>query len=167
MAANRLHAALWLLPLKAGRPTTQMFPGVARVVDARFSPDGHWIAYVSAQSGREQIYLQAFPGPGERVQVSTEGGREPVWAPDGSELYFRTTTKFMAVDAKAGPTLAVGKPRLLLEGDFRLTHHDYGLLPDGRHFIMIQPAGKKPPAELHVVVNWSDEVKARLGAASN
>jgi serine/threonine-protein kinase len=160
-------AALWLQPLKAGAPPTQMFPGVARVVDARFSPDGHWIAYVSAQSGRAQVYLQAFPGPGERVQVSTEGGSEPVWAPNGSELYFRTPTKFMAVDVKARPALAVGKPRLLFEGEFRLTHHDYGLLPDGRHFIMIQPVGKKPPAELHVVVNWSDELKARLAAARN
>lgn len=58
-------------------------------------------AYVSAQSGRAQVYLQAFPGPRERVQVSTEGGREPVWAPNGSELYFRTPTKFVAVDVKA------------------------------------------------------------------
>ena len=131
------------------------------------APARHWIAYVSAQSGRAQVYLQAFPGPGERVQVSTEGGSEPVWAPNVSELYFRTPTKFMGVDVKARPALAVGKPRLLFEGEFRLTHHDYGLLPDGRHFIMIQPVGKKPPAELHVVVNWSDELKARLAAARN
>src|ERR1700738_5217757 len=127
---------------RQARPPPQSFPGVARVVDARFSPDGHWIAYVSAQSGRAQVYLQAFPGPGERVQVSTEGGREPVWAPNGSELYFRTPTKFMAVDVKARPALAVGKPRLLFAGDFLLSHHDYGLLPNGRHFIMIQPVGK-------------------------
>lgn len=80
---------------------------------------GHWIAYVSAQSGRAQVYLQAFPGPGERVQVSTEGGSEPVWAPNGSELYFRTPTKSMAVDVKGRPALAVGKPRLLFEGEFR------------------------------------------------
>jgi hypothetical protein len=145
-----------------------MFPGVARVFDARFSPDGHWIASASAQSGRAQIYLQAFPGPGERVQVSTDGGREPVWAPDGSQLYFRNGTKFMAVDVKTRPTLAVGKPRLMFEGDFVLSHHDYGILPDGRHFIMIQPVGgKMPPAELHVVVNWSEELKARLAAAHN
>jgi len=158
-------AALWQLPIKASAQPKQMFPDVGRVVDARFSPDGHWIAYVSAQSGRAQVYLQAFPGPGERVPVSTDGGREPVWAPNGSELYYRTATKFMAVDVKARPALAVGKPRLLFEGDFLLTHHDYGITPDGRHFIMIQPVGKKPPAELHVVVNWSDELRARLASA--
>jgi eukaryotic-like serine/threonine-protein kinase len=160
-------AALWLQPVKAGAQPKQMFPGVARVVDARFSPDGHWVAYVSAQSDRAQVYLQAYPGPGERVQVSTDGGREPVWAPNGSELYFRTATKFMAVDVKARPALSVGKPRLLFEGNFLLSHHDYGLLPDGRHFIMIQPVGKMPPAELHVVVNWADELKARLAAGRN
>lgn len=101
------------------------------------------------------------------MQVSTDGGLEPLWAPNGSELYFRTATKFMAVDVKARPELAVDKPRLLFEGDFLLSHHDYGLMPDGRHFIMIQPVGKTPPAELHVVVNWSDELKSRLAAARN
>jgi eukaryotic-like serine/threonine-protein kinase len=159
-------AALWRLPIKGSAQPKQMFPGVARVMDARFSPDGHWIAYVSAQSGLAQVYLQAFPGPGERVQVSTDGGREPVWAPNGSELYFRAATKFMAVGVKARPALAVGKPRLLFEGDFLLTHHDYGILPDGRRFIMIQPVGGKlMPAEMHVVVNWSEELKARVSAA--
>ncbi len=165
-AAN--DAALWLLPFKASAQPKQIFSGVARVVDARFSPDGHWIAYVSSQSGRAQVYVQAFPGPGERVQVSTDGGREPMWAPNGLELYFRTTTKFLAVEVKARPTLAVSKPRVLFEGNFRLSHHDYGMMPDGRHFIMIQPVGgNRTPAELHVVVNWSDELKARLSAVHN
>jgi eukaryotic-like serine/threonine-protein kinase len=97
------EAALWMLPMKPGAQAKQMFPGVALVFDARFSPDGHWIAYVSAQSGRAQVYLQAYPGPGERVQVSMDGGREPFWAPDGSQLYFRTPTQVMAVDLKTQP----------------------------------------------------------------
>jgi len=161
------EAALWRMSMETGAKPTQMFPGVARVADARFSPDGHSIAYVSAQSGRSQVYLQPYPGPGERVQVSTDGGREPFWAPNGSELYFRTAMKFMSVDVKTKPALAVGKPRVLFEGDFELSHHDYGLLPDGRHFIMIQPVGKVPPGELHVVVNWADELRTRLAAARN
>ncbi len=164
-AAN--DAALWQLPIKGSAQPKQMFAGVALVVDARFSPDGHWIAYVSAQSGLAQVYLQAFPGLGERVQVSTDGGSEPVWAPDGSHLYFRWADKFMAVDVKTRPALAVSKPQLMFEGDYVLSHHDYGILPDGRHFVMIQPVGKKPPTELHVVVNWSEELKTRLAAARN
>lgn len=166
-APEKNEAALWMLSVKAGGPPKQMFPGVARVYDARISPDGRWIAYVSAQSGRSQVYLQAYPGPGERVQVSTEGGLEPVWSPNGAELYFRTATRLMAVDVKGNPALAVDKPRVVFEGEYRLTHHDYGLLPDGHHFIMIQPVGKKPPAELHVVVNWAEELKARLSSKSN
>ncbi len=160
-------AALWRLPMEAHAQPKQLFPGVARVHDARVSPDGRWIAYVSAQSGESQVYVQAYPVPGERIQVSVDGGREPVWAPNGEELYFRTPTKFMAAEVRSRPALAVGKPRLLFEGNYRLAHHDYGLLPDGRHFIMIQPVGKKPPAELHVVVNWSEELKARLAAPRN
>ncbi len=157
-------AALWLLPLEAGARPTRLLPGIGRVYDGRFSPDGRWIAYVSAQSGRPQVYVQAYPGPGDRVQVSSDGGREPLWAPNGAELYFRTPTKLMAVEVKTGPALVVGKPRLLFEGDFLVSHHDYGLLPDGRHFIMIQPVGPKPPEELHVVVNWADELKAKVPA---
>ncbi|HET7345754.1 MAG TPA: hypothetical protein VFJ10_00375, partial [Acidobacteriaceae bacterium] len=155
-------AALWRMAVQTGAQPIQMFPGVARVEDARFSPDGHWIAYVSAQSGASQVYVQPYPGPGERVQVSTDGGREPVWAPNGSQLYFRNRTKFMSVDVSTHPALAVGKARVLFEGNFLLTHHDYGLLPDGHHFIMIQQLGDTPPTDLHVVVNWADELKSRL-----
>ncbi len=117
------------------------------------------------QSGRPQVYVQAYPGPGERVQVSTDGGREPLWAPNGTELYFRTATRLMAATVKTTPQLEVGKPRLLFEGDFLMTHHDYGLLPDGRHFVLIQAVSTVPPAEVHVVVNWADELRARLAAA--
>ncbi len=165
LSANLYDATLSVLALKGNAKPKQLFPEIARVFDARLSPDGHWIAYSSAQTGLAQIYLQAYPGPGERVQVSTDGGREPVWAPDGGKLYFRNGTKFMAADVKTRPALAVGRSQVLFEGDFVLSHHDYGLLPDGQHFIMIQPvAGKMPPAELHVVVNWSEELKARVAA---
>jgi serine/threonine-protein kinase len=161
------EASLWLLPVKGGSPPTQVLPGIARVHDGRFSPDGRWLAYVSAQSGVSQVYLQAYPGSGERVQVSSDGGREPLWSPDGKQLYFRTPTKFLSADVKTAPELAVAKPRLLFEGNFLMTHHDYGLLPDGKHFILIQPVGKTPLGELHVVVNWAEELKTRLPAVGN
>jgi serine/threonine-protein kinase len=161
------NAATWLLPMKPAAQPTRIFPDVPRVFDARFSPDGHWIAYASAQSGRTEVYVQAYPGPGARVQVSSGGGHQPLWSPNGSELYFRTPTKFFAADVTTRPALAVGKPRLLFEGNFVMSHHDYSLLPDGRHFIMIQPVGTEPPAELHVVVNWAEELKARLAAVGN
>lgn len=161
------NAETWLLPMRSAAQPKRIFPDIPRIFDARFSPDGRWIAYASAQSGRTEVYVQAYPGPGERMQVSSDGGHQPVWAPNGSELYFRTPTRFMAAEVKTKPTLSIGKPRLLFEGDFELSHHDYGLLPDGKHFVMIEPSGKTPPADLHIVVNWADELKARLAAVRN
>jgi len=99
-----------------------IFPGSAHVPDARFSTDGRWIAYVSEQSGRPEAFLQAYPGPGDRLQVSTDGGAEPLSAPGGSELYFRNGAKVMAVDVKFSPALDVGKARVLFEGAYRLSH---------------------------------------------
>ncbi|HTX35877.1 MAG TPA: protein kinase [Bryobacteraceae bacterium] len=161
----RNDAALWILPLEGDRQPISIFPSSARVPDARFSPDGHWIAYVSTQAGRIQVYVQSYPAPGERMQVSTDGGEEPIWAPDGSELYFRNDAKVMGVDVKFKPALDVGKPHELFEGTYRLSHHGYGIQPDGRHFIMIQPVGgAQSRGELQVVLNWSDELKQRLAA---
>ena len=158
-------AALWVLPLEGDRRPMAIFPGSARVPDARFSPDGRWIAYVSAQSGRKQVFVQAYPGPEPRVQVSTEGGDEPIWAPGGSELFFRNGPKMLAVDLKLGPALDVGMARELFEGAYRISHHGYAILPDGRHFIMIQPAGgAQAQGELQVVLNWPDELKPRFPA---
>src|SRR6202030_1842180 len=61
----------------------------------RFSPDGRWLAYSSDESGRREIYVQPYPGPGGKRQISTEGGTEPVWNPDGRELFYRCANKMM------------------------------------------------------------------------
>ena len=66
----------------------------------RFSPDGRWLAYVSDESGRYEIYVQPYPGPGGKWQISTEGGTEPVWNPNGRELFYRSGNKMMAVDVR-------------------------------------------------------------------
>ena len=73
---------------------------------AAFSPNGRWLAYVSDESGRGEIYVRAFPGPGTRVQLSTDGGDEPVWAKSGQELFYRSESGMMAVtvDATEGET---------------------------------------------------------------
>lgn len=63
----------------------------------KFSPDGKWLAYCSNESGKPQVYVQAFPGPGAKIQVSNDGGTDPVWKRSGGELYFRDGDKMMAV----------------------------------------------------------------------
>ncbi len=83
---------------------------------ARFSPDGYWLAYASDESGRWEVYVQPYPGPGGKWQVSTEGGTEPVWNPAGRELFYRAGNRMMAVPVTFQPGFSAAKPVVLFEG---------------------------------------------------
>ena len=85
---------------------------------ASFSPDGHWLAYVSDESGRLEVYVQPYPGPGGKYQISIDGGNEPVWNRNGKELFFRSGDKMMAVDIALQPSFSVGKPKMLFQGTY-------------------------------------------------
>jgi len=107
---------------------------------AAFSPDGSWIAYQSDTSGRPEIYLQPYPGPGDRVLVSTDGGRAPVWSHRSDELFYRQDTALMAVDV--GDT--VGTPELVFDGPYQADatgHPSYDVSPDGKRFLMLRREG--------------------------
>jgi Tol biopolymer transport system component len=84
------------------------------------SPDGRWMVYVSDEAGREEVYIQAYPGPGRRVQISTNGGREPVWSGDGRELFYRSLDgrQMMVVAVEAAQTFNAGPARVLFEGAY-------------------------------------------------
>jgi eukaryotic-like serine/threonine-protein kinase len=127
-----------------------------------FSPDGRWLAYVSNDSGRNQVYVRPYPGPGESLTISTEGGNEPVWAKSGRELFYRSGDAMMAVDFTSTPTLAIGKPRRLFEGPYELSSSlwpDYDVAADGR-FLMVKPINRnETPAQIYVVLNWFEELK--------
>ena len=84
----------------------------------RFSPDGKWLAYSSNESGRREIYVQPYPGPGGKWQISTDGGQEPVWNPKGGELFYRSGSKIMAVQVDTKSGFAAGKPQMLFEGPY-------------------------------------------------
>jgi Tol biopolymer transport system component len=133
----------------------------------RFSPDGRWLAYISNESGRWEIYVQSYPGPGGKWQISTEGGTEPVWNPNGRELFYRSGEKMMAVDIATQPSLTAGKPRVLFEGRYNPspgTSPNYDVAPDGQRFLMIKPAdaGEAAPTQINVVLNWFEELKRRV-----
>ena len=81
---------IWFLPLEGDRKPTPFFLTPFDESAAKFSPDGRWIAYASNESGRREIYVQPYPGPGGKWQVSATGGDEPVWARNGRELFFAT-----------------------------------------------------------------------------
>jgi serine/threonine-protein kinase len=134
----------------------------------RFSPDGHWIAYASNESGRFEIYVRPYPGPGGKWQISTEGGTEPVWNPKGHEVFYRNGQEMMAADYIAQPTFSAGKPKVLFEGPYVPTPRsipDYDVSPDGQRFLMIKaPEQAQAPVPINVVLNWSEELKQKAPA---
>ena len=139
----------------------------------QFSPDGHWLAYASDESGRREIYVQAFPGPGGKWQISTDGGNEPQWNRNGRELFYRSGDKMMAVDISTQPSFTAGKPRQLFEGHYLTTirpfvRANYDVSPDGQRFLMLKPVEQEQPAstQINVVLNWSEELKRRVPAGT-
>jgi len=126
----------------------------------RLSPDGRWVAY-SADVG---VFIQAFPGPGEPRQISTEeGGDEPVWARDGREIFYMARNEIVAVSVETSPSVRIGRPQVLFEiryaGSFGSS---YDVAPDGR-FLMIKPSeDETTPRPIYVVQGWSEELKRRV-----
>ena len=132
----------------------------------RFSPDGRWLAYTSDESGRNEIYVQPYPGPGGKSQISTDGGTEPVWNPNGRELFYRSGDKMMAVEIATQPGFAAGKARMLFEGQYvptPATFPNYDVSPDGQRFLMLKAAEQATaPNQINVVLNWFEELKQKV-----
>lgn len=133
----------------------------------QLSPDGRWVAFVAADSHQQwQVYVRAFPGPGGLWQISTDGGNEPQWNPNGRELFYRHGDKMMAVDISFHRRSVPSKPRQLFEGHYQNTvtgyaRANYDVSPDGRSFLMLKPVeeGQAKASQIKVVLNWSEELK--------
>ena len=162
---NRDTRQIWILPLKGGQPQ-QFVQSPSYETAPRFAPDGRWIAYASDESGRSEIYVRPYPGPGGKWQISTEGGTEPVWNPKGGELFYRSGNKMMAVQHTTQPTFSAGKPRMLFEGPYVPTPRsfpDYDVSPDGQRFLMLKANEQaQPPGQINVVLNWFEELKQKV-----
>ena len=116
---------------------------------ASVSPNGRWIAYDANESRRYEVYVQEYPGPGKRIAISSEGGTEPRWNPNGNELFFRNGNKLMVCDVKTEPTLTAGKPRLLFEAPFEF----FDVAPDGQRFALVQfVKTPSPPRQINVLL---------------
>jgi len=135
-------------------------------ISPRFSPDGRWIAYASDESGRYEIYVQPYPGPGGKWQISSEGGTEPVWARNG-ELFYRNGDKMMAVGTTTRSTFSADKPKVLFEGRYATynTMPAYDVTPDGQRFLLAKTS-EQGPQEINVVLNWFEELKRSLPAGT-
>jgi serine/threonine-protein kinase len=157
---------IWVLSLSDRKPQPFLVTPFAESVP-RFSPDGHSLAYISNESGRFEVYVQPYPGPGRKLQISTEGGTEPVWNHNGNELFYRSGDKMMAVEIATQPSFAAGKPRMLFAGRYErtpATSPNYDVSPDGQRFLMLKPSEQEAvtPTQINVVLNWFEELKRRV-----
>jgi Tol biopolymer transport system component len=153
---------IWVLPLE-GDSKPQPFLRTAFSEDwAQFSPDGQWLAYISNESGRNEVYVQPYPGPGGKWQISTEGGIEPVWSPKGDELFYRNGDQMMTVAINTQPTFSATTPRVLFEGRYDpglSLRPNYDVTSDGERFVMVRAAQGLEQAQINVVQNLFSEVK--------
>ena len=158
---------LWVLRL-SDRKALPFLRTSANESAPKLSPDGRWLAYSSDESGRWEIYVQPYPGPGGKWQISTDGGMEPVWNRNGRELFYRNGNKMMAVEVTTQPAFSAGKPKVLFEGAYLptpATFPNYDVSPDGRRFLMLKAAGQEQAAtQINVVLNWFEELKRRVPA---
>ncbi len=121
------------------------------------SPDGRFLAYVSNESGRNEVYVQSFPGPGGKWQISTAGGGEVHWQSDGKGLYYRAPDqKLMTVDVRADGGFQAGVPKPLFAGRFEsgVARNKYLPVPDGQRFLVVGPLGREAMTPTTVVLNW-------------
>jgi serine/threonine-protein kinase len=129
------------------------------------SPDGRWIAYASDESGQEEVLVSSFPGLEQTIPISTEGGVEPLWAPDGRTLYYRGNggDELMSVSFITDPGLDIGKPVRLFRGEYKGSSgpwgRNYDLAPDGKHFLMIKEEMEESIAShIQVILNWNEDL---------
>jgi len=131
-----------------------------------FSPDGRWMAYNSNESGRFEVYVQPYPGPGGKWQISTDGGMDVRWSANGRELTYRNGDKMMAVDITTQPAFSAGKPKMLFEGPYvppSPNNSFYDLSADGQRFLMVKPTEQAQAAtQIVVVQNWFEELKQKV-----
>ena len=160
--SDNIHYDVWILPIEGERKPVPFLETPFRDQAAHFSPDGRWIAYLSDESGRLEVYVRPYPGPGPRHQISTNGGLDPLWAHDGEEIFYRTNDdETMVVPVRLTPEFKAGNPKMLFEGRFMSGYQQvlrYDITPDGQRFVMVESEGESQPTEIIVVLNWFQEL---------
>jgi eukaryotic-like serine/threonine-protein kinase len=163
---------IWVLPVDSRPATPKLFLESRFFLShAEFSPDGRWMAYVSNESGGREVYVQPYPGPGEKIRVSTDsssGGTEPVWAPSGRELLYRgfgSQRGVFSVTISSLSPFRVAPPKRIVEMDTNeysstAPIRSWSVSPDGQRFL-VSPLERmgQPITTLQVVLNWSDELR--------
>ena len=159
-----LKRSIWMLPME-GERKPELFLETPTHINSwpvDFSPDGRWLAYVSEETGRAEVYAVAYPRPGPRYRISTDGDWDPRWAANGSEIFYISRNKLMAVPVSWNRELMVGKPQMLFQDKFYSQGPNisgYDVTSDGQRFVMLQDVGVPAFTQITVVLNWFEELK--------
>jgi serine/threonine protein kinase len=152
---------IWVIPMTGERKPIPFLITQFHEGGPMFSPDGRWIAYQSNESGRDEVYVAPFPGPGRKWQVSTTGGNWPKWRGDGKEiLYVGADLKITAVEVGArGDTFEIGKVQPLFDTTPVLVGAFYDVSQDGRRFLVNTIVRQTSSQPITLVVNWAAALK--------
>ena len=164
-----LPPTVMTLSLDGNRQPKSVLSGKYLQAYPEFSWDGRYLAYVSDESGRAEVYVQPYPGPGARTRISNDGGTAPAWSRDGRELFFSTTAagnlRMMVVPIQTAPSFSAGTPQMLFEGRYgsQANIRGYDVSADGQHFFFTQYKERSPvrATEMILVQNWFEELKAK------
>ena len=162
-ASPSTRSDIWLVTTGGNATVTPFIAGAANEFGARFSRDGRWVAYVSDESGRNEVYVRDVARPNRRWQVSSDGGGAPIWAHDGGELFYRDESRLMSVTVSGANTFVAGRPAVLFDGSYvagPLQNYDVG--PDGRFVMMEEGDDAFDTSELVFVQNWFEELRQKI-----
>jgi serine/threonine-protein kinase len=163
---------VWVAPMQRDTKAIPFLESRFSVTYPEFSPDGRLMAYVSTESGNPEVYVQPYPGPGEKVRVSTTGGGEPLWSPNGRELFYRVSSierqQFFSAAVTSVSPFRTDTPRVMFENktfeyDNTVPIRSWNISPDGQRFLLLRfaPSTDKPVTSMQLVLNWTEELKRR------
>ena len=149
------NESLWILPTFGDKKAYRLFESSHSrlVTGAEFSPDVRWLAYQSDETGRNEVYIMPFPDANRKIPVSTGGGGEPGWSPDGKELYYLS-----AEHTLMSATLQLGKNGLQVSSThplFKTISATYDVSHDGKRFLVFEESEKQPPSAITLITNWT------------
>ena len=147
---------VWAVPLFGDRKPFEVVRSRIGLDEPQISPDGRSIAYHAADTGRSEVYVQPFPGPGGSIAVSTSGGAQPMWRADGKELFYLAPDgTLMAAEMRDGQPAPTAPTPLLKTGlAVETIRTQYAPLPDGQQFIVMEPEQQAAIRPIQVVINW-------------
>ena len=159
---SSVQGGMWAL--NSDRTASQILTTAEGPWGAEFSPDEKWIAYTSVETGQYQVYVEPFPETGVKYHISAhDNSEEPVWAKDGSEIYYRNGSRWWAVPVQLEPEFTSGEPELIIQGPYmNVAERSYDLHPNGDRFLLIDVPRVETSDRIHVVTNWAAEVARQV-----